>query len=78
MRKARYFRRIVKLQRPLATNHKPEVLIYDEVKRFVFFLPYDEHMVELFGDDIKQYWLADIPRYKGDIKLIKRMEEQEW
>lgn len=78
-RPKQYTTQIIKLQRPLATNmDQAQVLVYNEDRSLERMLPYTDDMQKLFGSDQKQYWLADIPKKTGYIKLIQQVEEQDW
>ena len=71
-------REVVKLQRPLVTNEEPTVLIYNEDKSVTVRYPLTDSLKQAFGDDFKQYWLADVPEKRGELLLLKQVKEQEW
>jgi hypothetical protein len=73
----KYSRMVVKVQKPLMGA--PDVLIYNEDKSVWALLPFEPRDIEaLFGREVKQYWLADVPKKTGIIKLVKRVKEQDW
>lgn len=75
----KYKREIIKIQKPIVTNGPAEAMVYNEDHSVFTLLPWTEDLDEIFGDDLKQYWLADIPQFdKGFIKLIQEVEEQVW
>lgn len=73
-------RMIIKIQRPLyMSDQEPQVLIYNEDQTISTFLPYDDAMKDLFGEDLKQYWIADLPtKTKGFIKLQRQVVDPGW
>lgn len=77
--KKTYTREIIKIQKPLVSNGPADALIYNEDRSLTTMLPWTKEIDAAFGDDVKQYWLADIPQFdKGYIKLIEQIEEQDW
>lgn len=72
-------RQIIKVQKPLAYNGPAMALIYNEDRSITAELPFDDQLAEVFGNDLKQYWLADLPvKTSGYIKMLKQMPEQDW
>lgn len=69
---------IIKIQRPLFTNTEPEVLMYNETRSFEATYPLTKELEKVFGDDVKQYWLANVPKRKGQVELLEEVEWQDW
>lgn len=76
---------IVKIQRPLATNELvPQVLMYDQSRELMIYLPYDDDMKQQFGDDLKQYWEVELDSTDGPpgtppiVNFVKQVEDQPW
>lgn len=69
---------IVKVQKPLFTSEPeaPMALVYNEDRSLNVMVPYTEDLERLFGDDMKQYWLADWSG--GEVELLKEVGEQDW
>lgn len=74
-----YKREVIKIQKPLVSNGFAAAMVYNEDRSLVTMLPWTQELDLVFGDDVKQYWLAYIPQFnKGYIKLLEQQEEQVW
>ena len=79
MFKAKYKYQIIKIQKPIVTTGVPEAMVTNEDESLITFLPWTQELDGVFGDDLKQYWWADVPKFdKGYIKLVKQADEQDW
>jgi hypothetical protein len=67
---------VVKIQYPLFTTGKPEVLIYDKRKTVVFLLPYKGKWKELLGDKLKIYARAHME--KTILVIDEVIPDQSW
>lgn len=57
-----YYADVVKIQRPLFTNDDPMALVYNADRSFQAFVAWDSDLKKMFGDDLKQYWVAYLPK----------------
>ena len=71
---------ILKLLRKLPiTDNYNEVLVYNEDREITQFVNYDKEMVEqVFGDELKVYWIGEVDVENHSIKLIKKVAKQDW
>lgn len=71
---------ILKLLRRLPiTDNYNEVLVYNEDREITQFVNYDKEMVEqVFGDELKVYWIGEIDEKRQGIRLVEQVEEQAW
>ena len=70
---------VIKIQRPMAGNFDvPEALIYTKGRKFETTIPMTEELYELFGEDVKQYWEANISERTYSIEMVRQVEDQPW
>lgn len=73
---------IFKLQKPIYSNMEmPEVLCYNKDRSITISMPMPQEDVALmFGDDLKQYWDAEVivANETNNVILQKRVKDQDW
>jgi len=53
--------------------------MYDKTRKYTAEVPMNEKSVnQIFGNQLKVYWLARLPKKIGHVVLIKEVEEQSW
>jgi hypothetical protein len=73
---------IFKIQKPVATNvDPPEVLVYNQDRSITQSIPMPKEDIDaIFGDDLKQYWEAEIIEANDTKNLMLRQKvgDQDW
>jgi hypothetical protein len=71
-------REIVKVQRIDTAPNGAQVLITNQDRSVTARVPLDGGVATAVGEDFVQYWIADVPEAKGELKLLKITKEQSW
>lgn len=66
---------IAKLQRPIMGD--PQVLVYDESRKWDMYMPLYPELLEWFGDEFKVYASVCITK-DGNLHIDKIVEERAW
>lgn len=68
---------IVKIQRPLESSQEtPPALVYNQDKTYKAFVPFDEGLRALMGDDLKIY--AEVEIEEEGIGIVRIISPQAW